>query len=154
MKFAIRPHQNQGRISGLAHFHDGGLNMFVEMLQAKIHRAVVTDANLNYVGSITIDEALLNAAGILPNQKVQILNINTGARFETYVIVGERNSGIITLNGAAARLTQPQDIIIIITYAWMDAQEAINHQPKVVLVDEKNKILTDHRANMNARREA
>ena len=116
--------------------------MFVEMLQAKIHRAVVTDANLNYVGSITIDEVLLNAAGILPNQKVQVLNINTGARFETDVIVGEPNSGIITLNGAAARLAQPQDRIIIITYAWMDEQEAKNHQPKIVLVDQNNKMLT------------
>jgi aspartate 1-decarboxylase len=118
--------------------------LFVEMLQAKIHRAVVTDANLNYVGSITIDEALLQATGILPNQKVQVVNINNGARFETYVIVGERNSGIITLNGAAARLAQPQDIIIIITYAWMDEQEAKNHQPKVVLVDENNRITDRH----------
>jgi aspartate 1-decarboxylase len=116
--------------------------MFLEMLQAKIHRVVVTDGNLNYVGSITIDEALLNAAGILPHQKVQVVNVNNGARFETYVIVGERNSGIIALNGAAARLAQPQDIIIIISYAWMDEQEAKNYQPKIVLVDQNNKMIT------------
>jgi aspartate 1-decarboxylase len=115
--------------------------MFLEMLQAKIHRAVVTDANLNYIGSITIDEALLNAAGILPNQKVQVVNINNGARFETYVILGGRNSGIITLNGAAARLVQPKDVIIIITYAWMDEQDAKDYQPKVVLVDQNNKMI-------------
>lgn len=116
--------------------------MQLEMMQAKIHRAVVTDANLNYEGSITIDETLLDAAGILPNQKVQVLNINSGARFETYVIKGERNSGVITLNGAAARLVQIRDIVIIIAYAWMDEQEAVRHQPRVVLVDAHNRIMT------------
>ena len=114
--------------------------MFLEMMQAKIHRATVTEANLNYIGSITIDEVLLKAAGILPHQKVQVLNINTGARFETYTIAGEPHSGIITVNGAAARLAQPKDLVIIITYAWMEQAEAAVYQPKVVLVDEQNRI--------------
>ncbi len=118
--------------------------MFLEMMQAKIHRAVVTDANLNYIGSITVDEVLLKAAGILPHQKVHVLNINNGARFETYTLAGEPHSGAITVNGAAARLVQPKDIIIIITYAWMDDKEAAGHQPKVVFVDERNQI-TEHR---------
>lgn len=115
--------------------------MFLEMMQAKIHRAVVTNADLNYIGSITIDEAILNAAGILPHQKVQVLNINNGSRFETYTLAGEPHSGIITVNGAAARLAQPKDIIIIITYAWMDEKEAACHQPKVVFVDDHNRII-------------
>ncbi len=115
--------------------------MFLEMMQAKIHRAVVTEANLNYIGSITIDETLLTAVGILPHQKVQVLNINSGARFETYALAGEPDSGIITVNGAAARLAQPKDIIIIISYAWMDEKEAARHQPKVVFVDEYNRII-------------
>jgi aspartate 1-decarboxylase len=115
--------------------------MLLEMMQAKIHRAVVSDADLNYIGSITIDETLLKAAGILPHQKVQVLDINNGARFETYTLAGKPDSGIITVNGAAARLAQPKDIIIIISYAWMDEKEAAVHQPKVVLVDERNKII-------------
>ncbi|HBF35942.1 MAG TPA: aspartate 1-decarboxylase [Firmicutes bacterium] len=115
--------------------------MFLEMMQAKIHRAVVTEANLNYIGSITIDETLLHAAGILPHQKVQVLNINTGARFETYALPGEADSGVITVNGAAARLAQPQDLIIIITYAWMAETEASVHQPKVVFVNKQNRII-------------
>ncbi len=118
--------------------------MFVEMMQAKIHRATVTDANLNYIGSITIDEALLKASGILPHQKVHVLDINNGARFETYTLAGEPHSGIVTLNGAAARLVQPKDLIIIITYAWIDANEAAVHQPKVVFVNERNQII-EHR---------
>ncbi|MBZ4644893.1 MAG: aspartate 1-decarboxylase [Petroclostridium sp.] len=115
--------------------------MFVEMMTGKIHRATVTDANLNYVGSITIDPVLLEAAGIFPNQKVQVVNNNNGARFETYVIPGERDSGIICLNGAAARLVQPGDVVIIIAYGWMDEKEAANHVPKVVFVDENNRIV-------------
>jgi aspartate 1-decarboxylase len=114
--------------------------MFLEMMTGKIHRATITDANLNYVGSITIDEVLLDAAGILPNQKVQIVNNNNGARLETYVIPGERNSGVVCLNGAAARLAQKEDIVIIIAYALMDTEEAKNYSPKVVFVDENNKI--------------
>ena len=115
--------------------------MILEMLQAKIHRAVVSNADLNYIGSITIDETLLKAAGILPHQKVQVLDINNGARFETYTLAGEPDSGIITVNGAAARLVQPKDMIIIISYAWMDQQEAAGYQPKVVFVDEHNRII-------------
>lgn len=112
--------------------------MFLEMMKGKIHRATVTQANLNYVGSITIDEALIEAAGILPNQKVQIVNNNNGARFETYVIPGQRNSGVVCLNGAAARLAQPGDIAIIIAYAWMDEKEAADYSPKIAFVDDKN----------------
>jgi aspartate 1-decarboxylase len=110
------------------------------MFKSKIHRATVTQADLNYVGSITIDETLMDAAGILPNEKVQVVNNNNGARLETYVIPGPRDSGVICLNGAAARLVQPGDTVIIITYAAMDRDEARNYKPTVVLVDEQNKI--------------
>lgn len=115
--------------------------MLLSMMHGKIHRATVTQANLNYVGSITIDEALLDAAGILPGEKVQIVNNNNGARLETYTIAGERNSGVICLNGAAARLAVEGDIVIIIAYALMDDKEARELQPKVVLVDENNHIV-------------
>ncbi|SFR09293.1 aspartate 1-decarboxylase [Desulfoscipio geothermicus] len=114
--------------------------MFLTMFKSKIHRATVTQADLNYVGSITIDETLMKAADILPNEKVQVVNNNNGARLETYVIPGPRDSGVICLNGAAARLVQPGDTVIIITYAAMDRDEARNHKPTVVLVDEQNKI--------------
>ena len=97
--------------------------MFLTMFKSKIHRATVTEANLNYMGSITIDEALMEAAGIMPNEKVQVVNNNNGARFETYVIKGTRDSGVICLNGAAARLAQPGDVVIIISYAIMIADE-------------------------------
>jgi len=112
-----------------------------EMMKSKIHRATVTDANLNYEGSITIDAELLDLADILPYEKVQVVNINTGARFETYAIVGERGSGTICLNGAAARLVQPNDLVIIITYSVMDSLAARTYTPKVVMVDAKNKPL-------------
>lgn len=115
--------------------------MFVEMMTGKIHRAVVTEADLNYIGSITIDAELTRAAGILPNQKVQVVNNNNGQRLETYVFPGEPNSGIICLNGAAARLVQPGDIIIIIAYGWMDESEAAGYIPRVVHVDGKNRII-------------
>lgn len=115
--------------------------MLIEMMTGKLHRATVTDANLNYVGSITIDEHLMELADILPGQKVQIVNNNNGARLETYVIKGERNSGTICLNGAAARLVQPGDIIIIIAYALMDKEEAKDYKPKVVVLDNNNKII-------------
>lgn len=115
--------------------------MLLTMMHGKIHRATVTQANLNYVGSITIDEDLLDAAGILPGEKVQIVNNNNGARLETYTIAGERKSGIICLNGAAARLAVEGDIVIIIAYALMDDKEARELQPKVVLVDENNHII-------------
>lgn len=116
--------------------------MFVEIVKSKIHRVTVTEANLNYIGSITIDEALMEAANIIPNEKVAIVNNNNGERFETYVIKGERGSGVICLNGAAARKVQPGDIIIIIAYAMMDFEEAKNFKPAIVFPDTKtNKII-------------
>ena len=114
--------------------------MFRTMLGGKIHRATVTEADLNYVGSITVDQDLLDAAGICVNEKVQIVNNNNGARLETYTIPGERGSGVICLNGAAARLVQKGDIVIIMSYVLMSNEEAKNHEPKVVLVNEHNKI--------------
>lgn len=109
-------------------------------MNGKIHRATVTEANLNYVGSITIDADLLDAAGMAPNEKVQIVNNYNGARFETYIIPGERGSGVICLNGAAARLAQPGDIVIIISYALLTEEEMKNHHPKIVLLDANNRI--------------
>jgi aspartate 1-decarboxylase len=109
-------------------------------MKSKIHRAVVTEANLNYVGSITIDEDLMEQADILQNEKVQIVNNNNGQRFETYVIAGKRGSGTICLNGAAARLAHPGDIIIIIAYAIMDREEAKTFKPRIVLLNENNKV--------------
>lgn len=112
--------------------------MYRTMMKSKIHRATVTEANLQYVGSITIDAALMEAVDILPNEKVQIVNNNNGARFETYVIPGERNSGVICLNGSAARQVQVGDQIIIITYAMLTDEAARQYQPKVVFVDDEN----------------
>ncbi len=114
--------------------------MYITMFKSKIHKATVTEANLNYVGSVTIDKDLLDASGIMPHEKVQIVNNNNGARLETYVIEGEPGSGVICLNGAAARLVQPGDVVIIIAYCMLDNNEAKTHQPTVVFVDEKNKI--------------
>ncbi|ASJ53458.1 aspartate 1-decarboxylase [Brevibacillus sp. HB1.2] len=114
--------------------------MFRTMMKAKIHRATVTEANLNYVGSITIDKNLLDALDILPNEKVQIVNNNNGARLETYVIEGAPGSGVICLNGAAARLVQEGDIVIIIAYAMMTDEEARTYKPRVAIMDEKNQI--------------
>ena len=114
--------------------------MELTMLKGKIHRATVTQAELDYVGSITVDTALLKAAGILEYEKVQIVDINNGERFETYTIAGEENSGVICLNGAAARCVQKGDKIIIMAYCNMDAEEAKKHKPTVVFVDEANKI--------------
>ncbi|ATD30475.1 aspartate 1-decarboxylase [Macrococcoides bohemicum] len=114
--------------------------MIRTMMNGKIHRARVTEANLNYVGSITIDQDILDAVDILPNEKVQIVNNNNGARLETYVISGERGSGVVCLNGAAARLVQVDDIIIIISYAQLNEEELKHHEPKVVVMDENNKI--------------
>ena len=114
--------------------------MFRTMLGGKIHRATVTEADLNYVGSITIDQDLLDAAGILVNEKVAIVNNNNGERFETYTIPGERGSGVVCLNGAAARLVQKGDIVIIMSYVMLSEPEITAHEPKVVLVDEHNKI--------------
>lgn len=113
--------------------------MFRTMMKSKIHRATVTEANLNYIGSITIDEDLMETADLLENEKVQIVNNNNGARLETYVIPGPRGSGVICLNGAAARLVQPGDNVIIISYAQMSAEELRSHKPTVVFVDENNR---------------
>ena len=114
--------------------------MNIEMLKGKIHRAVVTQAELDYVGSITVDMDLLDAAGILEYEKVQIVDINNGSRFETYTIAGERGSGVICLNGAAARCVQVGDKIILMAYCDLDTEEVKNHKPKVVFVNEENKI--------------
>lgn len=116
--------------------------MTVEMLKSKIHRAVVTQAELNYVGSITIDERLMEAAGIYEYEKVQIADVDNGARLETYVIAGEADSGIICLNGAAARMVSTGDRVIIMSYAQMTPKEAKEHLPRVVFVDETNRITT------------
>lgn len=112
--------------------------MTYTMMHGKIHRATVTEANLEYMGSITIDEDLMDAAGILPGERVQIFNNNNGARLETYTIPGKRGSGVVCLNGAAARCTAIGDVVIIIAYAQMDEKEARALVPKVVMVDEKN----------------
>ncbi|GBF32050.1 aspartate 1-decarboxylase [Desulfocucumis palustris] len=115
--------------------------MLVNMFKSKIHRARVTEANLNYMGSITIDSALLEKSDILPNEKVQIVNNNNGARFETYVIPGPKNSGVICLNGAAARLVQPGDTVIIISYCLLTREEAKSFKPTVVMVDQNNRAM-------------
>ena len=114
--------------------------MTLQMLKGKIHRATVVQAALDYVGSITIDEDLLDAAGILEYEKVQIVDVNNGARFETYTIAGEAGSGVICLNGAAARHVQVHDKIIIMCYAQLDESEVESHNPLVVFVDNNNKI--------------
>jgi aspartate 1-decarboxylase len=116
------------------------MKMYISVLKSKIHRAVVKQAELNYVGSITIDETLMEAAGILEYEKVQIVDIDNGSRFETYVIAGEKDSGMICLNGAAARMVQTGDKIIIMCYAQMTPEEHKENKPKVVFVDEENKI--------------
>lgn len=115
--------------------------MYITLLKSKIHRAVVTDADLNYMGSITIDEELMEAADIIEGEKVHVVNNNNGARLETYVIKGERGSGIICLNGAAARLVQKEDVIIIISYCQVEKDKVKNIKPKIVFVDENNKII-------------
>lgn len=114
--------------------------MTIQMLKGKIHRAVVVQAELNYVGSITVDPELMEAAGMLEYEKVQVVDVENGNRFETYTIEGERGSGMICLNGAAARMVQTGDHIIIMSYCDMTPEEAKSHKPKVVFVDEKNRI--------------
>ena len=109
--------------------------MFIEVVKSKIHRVTVTEANLNYIGSITIDEDLLDAANLIANEKVSIVNNNNGERFETYIIKGERGSGVVCLNGAAARKAQPGDIIIVMSYAMMDFEEAKTFKRSVVFPD-------------------
>jgi aspartate 1-decarboxylase len=114
--------------------------MRIEVLKSKIHRAVITEANLNYVGSITIDEDLIEAANIIENEKVQVVNVNNGERLETYVIRGKRGSGICCLNGPAARKGMVGDVVVIISYASMDFDEAKRFKPWIVFPKEGNKI--------------
>ena len=116
------------------------ITMLIQRFKSKIHRATVTEANLNYVGSITIDEDLMDAANLIDGERVQIVNNNNGARLETYVITGERKSGIICLNGAASRLVAVGDIVIIIGYGFMDFEEAKTFKPALVFPDENNRI--------------
>ena len=116
--------------------------MQIQVVKSKIHRVKVTGADLNYIGSITIDEALLEASNIIEGEKVSIVNINNGERFDTYAIVGEKNSGIITLNGPAARKVQKDDIIIIISYAILDFEEAKTFKPWIVFPNEEDNSLT------------
>jgi aspartate 1-decarboxylase len=117
--------------------------MLVEVLKSKIHRVKVTEANLDYIGSITIDEDLMNAANMIQNEKVFVVNNNNGARFETYIIKGERGSGVICLNGAAARMAQKGDVVIIMTFATMDFEEAKTFKPTVVFPDTETNKLVD-----------
>lgn len=114
--------------------------MMIQRFKSKIHRASITEANLNYVGSITIDEDLLDAAGLIEGEKVQIVNNNNGERLETYTIAGERGSGVVCLNGAAARRAEVGDVVIIISYAWMSVEEAKKFEPMVVFPDKNNRI--------------
>lgn len=114
--------------------------MYLDMLKAKIHRAIVTEANINYVGSITIDEDIMDAAGLFEYELVHVVNVNNGNRLETYTIKGTRGNGDICLNGAAARLVHVGDPIIIMSYCQIDSNEAKDHKPHVVFVDKKNKI--------------
>jgi aspartate 1-decarboxylase len=114
--------------------------MHIEVLKSKIHRATITEADLNYIGSITIDEDLMDAVNLIENEKVSIYNINNGERFDTYVIKGKRSSGVIGVNGAAARRVQPNDKVIIVSFASMDFEEAKNHQPAIIFPNDNNKI--------------
>lgn len=124
--------------------------MMRNMMKSKLHRATVTEANLNYVGSITIDRDLMEAADLWENERVQIVNNNNGARLETYVIPGPRGSGVICLNGAAARLVQPGDKVIIISYALMTNEEASNYKPRVVILGDHNQVLEQHAEEIHA----
>lgn len=116
------------------------IDMYIEVLKSKLHQVIVTQADLNYVGSITIDRELMNAADLVPGEKVQIVNNNNGERFETYIIEGEPNTGVICLNGAAARKVQVGDEIIIISYCLVDKEEAREMRPSLVFPDKNNKI--------------
>lgn len=127
--------------------------MNITMLKSKLHRVTVTQAALDYVGSVTIDEALMEAAGITEYELVHIADVDNGSRFETYVIAGEKNSGVICLNGAAARQVSVGDKVIIMCYAQMDAEEAKSHAPKVVFVDGDNKIIRTTRYEKHGRLE-
>ena len=120
--------------------------MRLSVFKSKIHRATVTEANLNYEGSVTIDADLMDAADILPHEQVQVLNVNNGERFDTYAIRGPRGSGVICLNGPAARLAHVGDLVIILTYAWMERDELERHTPRIVMVDERNRHLKSEAA--------
>lgn len=115
--------------------------MNINILKSKIHRATITESNLNYIGSITIDEQLMEASNIIEYEKVSIVNNNNGARFETYVIKGERNSGVICINGAASRLVQPGDIVIIMAFATIEMEEAKVFKPSIAFPDANNKLV-------------
>ncbi|MCE5221659.1 MAG: aspartate 1-decarboxylase [Clostridium sp.] len=123
--------------------------MILTMLKGKIHRATITQAELSYMGSITIDKTLMEASKIIENEKVQIVDVNNGARFETYVIPGKRDSGVICVNGAAARLVEPGDNVIIISYAQMHEDEAKKYKPAVVFMNDDNTIkeITNYESN-------
>lgn len=112
--------------------------MYISLLKSKIHRATVTQADLNYIGSITIDEELMELSGLLENEKVHVVDLNNGNRLETYVIKGKKGSRTICLNGAAARLIHPKDMVIILSYASVDIKEASDHKPRIVFVDSEN----------------
>ncbi|MDF1571704.1 MAG: aspartate 1-decarboxylase [Bacteroidales bacterium] len=116
--------------------------MNIEIVKSKLHRVTITEANLNYVGSLTIDEDLMDAANLIENEKIQVVNINNGERLDTYVITGERGSGVICMNGAAARKVQVGDIIIIISYATMDFEEAKTFRPSIIFPDTATNKLT------------
>lgn len=122
--------------------------MFLTLCKSKIHRATVTQAELHYVGSITISADILEAAGMIANERVQVLNLRDGARLETYIIVGERDSGIICLNGPAAHFFLPGDLCVIIAYAMMNVEEAAQWQPTIVFVDENNKLVSCDKAEV------
>jgi aspartate 1-decarboxylase len=115
--------------------------MQIQVLKSKIHRATITQAELHYVGSITIDQDLLDAANMIPHEKVQVVNVNNGERLETYIIRGERGTGTICLNGPAARLCQVGDVVIIVSYATMDFEEAKKHEPTIIFPDDNNKLM-------------
>ena len=115
-------------------------SLFIEMLKGKIHRAMVTEANLNYIGSLTLDEDLMDAAGFIEYEKIQVLDVTNGNRIETYIIRGTRGSGKVCINGAAAHLIHKDDLIIIVSYCQIDNAESQNHTPKIVQVNTKNKV--------------
>jgi aspartate 1-decarboxylase len=115
--------------------------MLRTMLKSKIHRATVTQADLHYVGSVTVDEDLMDAADLLPGEQVAIVDVTNGARLETYVIAGERGSGVLGINGAAAHLVHPGDLVILIAYGLMDRSEATAYRPRVVFVDRRNRVV-------------
>lgn len=123
--------------------------MFREMCKSKIHRARITDANLNYEGSLTIDRLLMQAADLLPNEKVHVLNLNNGTRAETYVIEGEPGSGVVCANGALARHTHPGDLVILLSFAWVPEEEARTFKTKIVHVDERNRVVGPAEASTN-----